>query len=136
MHYLQRLSYLRYLVVSFGALAVDLGLFLLLLYGGMISAIAAAIGYSAGIVVHWFLTSRKVFGDRVSGKGTTERLHQKILFLVSALLGLGITMAIVGVCDALGLDPRIAKIIAIGVSFQITYILRNVVIFRPTKTEA
>ncbi|MGL5837748.1 MAG: GtrA family protein [Sphingorhabdus sp.] len=132
--FFRQLTYLRYLIVSLGALAVDLGLFLALLQLAMPSIIASAIGYSAGIVVHWFLSSRKVFDDRVSKKGTLERTQQKAMFVMSALLGLGMTTAIVGAGDALGFDPRIAKIAAIGVSFQLTYLLRNVIIFRTAKT--
>ncbi len=134
--FFRQLTYMRYLVVSVAALAVDLGLFLALLQFGMLSMAASAIGYSAGIVVHWFLSSRKVFGDRVSDKGTSERTQQKAMFVMSALLGLAMTTAIVGAGDALGFDPRIAKIVAIGVSFQLTYMLRNVIIFRSAKAGA
>jgi putative flippase GtrA len=130
LHFFRQLTFLRYVVVSVGALAIDMGVFLALLKTGMISAVAAAIGYAIGIVAHWTLSSRKVFQDRVSGRGTRERTQQKAMFVVSALLGLVVTMSIVGVGDALGLDPRIAKIMAIGVSFMLTYLLRNVVIFR------
>jgi len=136
LRFFRQLTYMRYLVVSVAALAVDLGLFLAFLPLGMLSMVASAIGYSAGIIVHWFLSSRKVFGDRVSDKGTSERTQQKAMFVMSALLGLAITTAIVGAGDALGFDPRIAKIIAIGVSFQLTYMLRNVIIFRSAKAGA
>jgi putative flippase GtrA len=134
--FFRQITYLRYLVVSVGALAVDLGLFLGLLQLSMHSMAASAIGYSAGIVVHWLLSSRKVFGDRVSDKGTSERTQQKAMFVMSALLGLGVTTAIVGAGDLLGFDPRIAKLVAIGISFQLTYMLRNVIIFRPAKAGA
>jgi putative flippase GtrA len=128
--FFRQLTFLRYAVVSVGALAVDMGIFLALLKSGMVSPIAAAIGYSVGIVAHWTLSSRKVFQDRVSERGTRERTQQKAMFVVSALLGLIVTMSIVGVGDALGLDPRIAKVMAIGVSFMLTYLLRNILIFR------
>ena len=49
--------------------------------------------------------------------------------LASALIGLAITSAIVGLGSYLGLDPRLAKLGAIAVSFQITYILRRSVVF-------
>jgi putative flippase GtrA len=129
-NFFRQLTFLRYVVVSVGALAIDMGVFLALLKGGMASTIAAAIGYGVGIVAHWTLSSRKVFQDRVSERGTRERTQQKAMFVVSALLGLVVTMSIVGIGDALGLDPRIAKVMAIGVSFMLTYLLRNVVIFR------
>jgi putative flippase GtrA len=128
--FFRQLTFLRYVVVSVGALAVDMGVFLALLNSGMASTVAAALGYSVGIAAHWTLSSRKVFQDRVSGRGTRERTQQKAMFVVSALLGLVVTMSIVGIGDALGLDPRIAKVIAIGISFMLTYLLRNVLIFR------
>jgi putative flippase GtrA len=129
-NFFRQLTFIRYVIVSVGALAIDMGVFLALLKTGMASAIAAAAGYSVGIAAHWMLSSRKVFQNRISERGTRERTQQKAMFVVSALLGLVVTMSIVGVGDALGLDPRIAKVLAIGISFMLTYLLRNVVIFR------
>ena len=126
--------FIRYLVVSVGALAVDLGAFLALLQTGLNSVVASALGYCLGIFAHWMLSSRKVFHDRVSDRGTAARTQQKAMFVVSALLGLVLTMGIVGVGDTLGRDPRLAKIVAIGVSFIVTYLLRDVVIFRNVRT--
>ena len=128
--FFRRLTFIRYGIVSVGALAVDLGIFLALLQSGMLSALAAALGYAVGIFAHWMLSSRKVFQDRVSDRGTRERTQQKAMFVVSALLGLVLTMAVVGAGEMLGVDPRIAKVFAIGLSFVLTYMLRNVVIFR------
>ena len=125
--------FLRYVAVSVGALATDMGVFLALLEAGLPSISASAIGYSIGILAHWILSSRKVFQDRVSDKGTAARTQQKAMFLASALLGLLLTVAIVGAGTALGLDPRLAKIIAIIISFLLTYALRNIVIFRQVR---
>ena len=125
--------FLRYVAVSVGALATDMGVFLALLEAGLPSISASAIGYSIGILAHWILSSRKVFQDRVSDKGTAARTQQKAMFLASALLGLLLTIAIVGAGTALGLDPRLAKIIAILISFLLTYALRNIVIFRQVR---
>lgn len=122
--------FLRYVAVSVGALATDMGVFLALLEFGLPSIAASAVGYSIGILTHWMLSSRKVFQDRVSDKGTAERTQQKAMFLASALLGLLMTVIIVGAGTALGMDPRLAKIIAIIISFLLTYALRNIVIFR------
>lgn len=125
--------FLRYVAVSVGALATDMGVFLALLEAGLPSISASAIGYSIGILAHWILSSRKVFQDRVSDKGTAARTQQKAMFLASALVGLLLTVAIVGAGTALGLDPRLAKIIAILISFLLTYALRNIVIFRQVR---
>lgn len=122
--------FLRYVAASIGALATDMGVFLALLEFGLLSIAASAVGYSVGILTHWMLSSRTVFHDRVSDKGTAARTQQKAMFLVSALLGLVMTVAIVGAGTAMGIDPRLAKIIAIILSFLLTYALRNIVIFR------
>lgn len=122
--------FLRYVAVSIGALATDMVVFLLLLETGVPGMAASAVGYSVGILAHWILSSRKVFHDRVSEKGTAARTQQKAMFLASALIGLVLTIAVVGAGTALGLDARIAKVGAIATSFLLTYLLRNVVIFR------
>lgn len=126
----RQLTFIRYGVVSVAALAVDMGIFLALLQSGMISALAAAIGYAFGIFAHWMLSSRKVFQDRVSQRGSRERTQQKAMFVVSALIGLVLTMAVVGIGEFIDVDPRIAKVFAIILSFTLTYLLRNAVIFR------
>src|SRR5690606_5433007 len=91
----------RYLAASVGALAVDLGSFLALLALGALAAPAAAAGYSLGILAHWLLSSRVVFGDVVADRGA-RRTRQKALFVVSALAGLALTTAIVGLGDLAG----------------------------------
>ena len=127
-------TYIRYFAVSLVALAVDLGVFLALLSTALASVPASAIGYSAGILAHWVLSSRKVFGDRVSARGTTARTQQKAMFVLSALLGLVVTVAIVAGGNMIAVDPRISKMFAIAVSFQMTYFLRNLLIFRSAPT--
>lgn len=124
------LRWLNYLLASGLALGSDAGLFLLLLDAGLPPMAASAIGYCAGILVHWLVSSRLVFADGAAARGTGERHRQKLLFVGSALVGLAITTAIVGTGTALGLDPRLAKLAAIVVSFQATYMLRRHIVFR------
>lgn len=120
--------YARYILASAASLAVDFGLFIVLLSIGSPSAAAAALGYVAGIAAHWLLSSRAVFVGRVADAGTS-RQRQQAMFFGSALLGLAITSAIVGAGSHFGLDPRVAKLVAIVVSFQVTYLLRQKVVF-------
>jgi putative flippase GtrA len=119
----------RYMAASVGALAVDMGSFLALLALGVWSAPAAAAGYSLGILAHWLLSSRAVFSDTVAPRGML-RTRQKALFVVSALLGLALTTGIVGLGDLAGLDPRLAKGVAIVASFTLTWLLRSRIVFR------
>ena len=119
----------RYVLASVGALAIDVGSFLALLSLAVPAAAASAFGYALGIVAHWLLSSRAVFADTVAERGR-ERTKQKALFVVSAMIGLGLTTGIVGLADLGGSDPRLAKLAAIAVSFTATWMLRNKVVFR------
>jgi len=123
-----RLTYLRYLAASAVALGVDVGLFLGALAGGVPATFAAAIGYGAGIFAHWWLSSRTVFATGLATEGR-ERRRQQGLFLLTAGLGLGITMAVVAIGMHAGFDPRLAKFAAIAAAFQTTYVLRKRVVF-------
>ena len=125
---LSRRTYFRYIAASGGALAIDLLLFMALLETGMLPAAASALGYSLGILAHWLVSSRAVFADGVAARGEGRNV-QKALFIGSALIGLAITTVIVGLGDLMGLDPRLAKLAAIAVSFQATYVLRKRVVF-------
>ena len=119
--------YLRYVAVSGGALAVDMGVYLAVMHAGTAATPAAAIGYLSGVAVHWILSSRLVFDD-VAERGRA-RTKQKALFLTSALVGLGLTVAIVGIGDRLGFDPRLAKLLAVALSFNATYLMRRRIVF-------
>lgn len=125
------IRWINYLLASVLALGSDAGLFLLLLDAGLPPIAASAVGYCAGILVHWLVSSRLVFADGAAARGTDERHRQKLLFVGSALIGLAITTAIVGAGTMFGLDPRLAKVVAIVVSFQATYLLRRHIVFRP-----
>src|SRR4249919_3448472 len=119
----------RYLGASVIALGCDFACFLLLLQLGLDPAPASALGYSVGIVVHWLVSSRKVFVDGVASGGRA-RTRQKALFVGSALAGLAVTTGVVAAASALGLDPRLAKLVAVAASFTVTWLLRDSVVFR------
>lgn len=121
-------TYLRYIGASAISLGVDLSLFLLLHATGMPASVVSALSYSAGIVTHWLISSRIVFTEGLAAEGS-QRGRQQTLFVVSALIGLAVTVAIVGLGELAGFDPRLAKLVAVGVSFQLTYLLRSRVVF-------
>ena len=118
----------RYLGASVVALGFDMGSFLVLLECGIPAASASALSYTLGIAVHWFISSRAVFVAGVAARGPA-RTRQKALFVASALVGLALTAGVVGLGSAVGLDPRLAKIVAVGVSFAATWLLRARVVF-------
>jgi putative flippase GtrA len=122
--------FVLYVLASVCALAVDVGSFLALMAAGLSATLASAIGYSLGIVSHWLLSSRTVFTGRVADRGSADRTKQKALFVASALAGLALTTAIVGGAELSAIDPRAAKLVAIGASFLLTWVLRSRVVFR------
>ena len=118
----------RYLGASVVALAVDLAVYFGLLDAGAAPSPAAAAGYGSGVVIHWLLSSRAVFAGGMAPRGL-ERTGRKALFVLSALVGLGLTVGIVSLATALGLHAAPAKLIATAVSFQGTYWLRRRLVF-------
>ena len=122
------LVHTRYIAASVISLGVDFAVFMAALTLGAPPAIAAATGYIAGIICHWAISSRFVFAGQMAATAS-GRQQQQALFVLSALVGLGLTSGIVGIGSRFGLDPRIAKVIAIMVSFQATYVLRKKVVF-------
>ena len=125
---LLRLVYVRYVLASGAALAIDMSVFLGALALGTPSVAAAALGYATGLIAHWLISSRAVFAESLADKGA-QRSQQQALFAGSAAVGLAITTAIVGGSDLVGVDPRLAKILAIAISFQVTYLLRRKIVF-------
>lgn len=123
-----RVLYARYLLASSVALGADLASFLLLLQMKVPAIPASMAGYIFGLGVHWLLSSRLVFTQETAADAF-ERMRQKLLFIASALVGLAITAGIVGWGLQRGVDPSLAKLVALGISFQATYILRRTIVF-------
>lgn len=124
---LWRVTWLRYVGASAVALGVDMTVFLASHAGGLNPATAAALGYSAGIVAHWLLSSRLVFAD--ARRDGAAQVRQQGLFVLSAIVGLLLTVAIVGLGSVIGVPAILAKLVAVGVSFQATYLLRSRIVF-------
>ncbi|KAK0338906.1 hypothetical protein LTR94_036681, partial [Friedmanniomyces endolithicus] len=81
---------------------------------------AALGGYLVGLIVHWIISVRFVF-DLEGGPTHVQRIG----FIVSAAIGMGITMALVGVLSALGIAPALAKLLSVPVSFLSVYAIRK-----------
>lgn len=129
---LSEARFIRYGIASVGALAVDVASFLAFLSIGMAAGPASALGYSLGILAHWLMSSRAVFQETVAERGAA-RTRQKALFTISALIGLALTTAIVSISVRSGIDPRIAKAVAIAVSFTATWLIRSRIVFRASE---
>jgi len=121
-------TFVRYGIGSGLALGSDVVSFVALLNIGMPPVAASVCGYCFGIVVHWLISSRLVFAESAAPSGPA-RTRQKALFVGSALAGLLVTTLIMELGSLAGLIPIMAKLIAIVVSFQFTYMLRKSFVF-------
>lgn len=128
---LSDIRFLRYFGASVGALAVDVSAFFAALALGIAAGPASALGYSLGILAHWLMSTRAVFHDGVATAGR-HRSVQKAFFVLTALAGLALTTLIVTLADRAGIDPRVAKLVAIVASFGLTYALRARIVFKPS----
>lgn len=125
---LNRFSITRYLLASIVSLAFDVALFMVLVAFMFDPGISSAAGYSAGIVVHWLISSSFVFPGKTRD-GAALQL-QRLGFIGTAVLGLGITVSIVSWLTELGTLPVIAKGCAVFVSFFAVYLTRKYGVFR------
>ena len=123
--HLRKLS--RYTLVGIAALTLDLAVFQTLTMNVQ-APLAAALGYLSGMALHYTLSVRFVF-TRVTQKSKRRTMFE---FLVSGLIGLAITAAIVwGATTGLGLSPLLAKATAVIASFFAVFLLRSAIVFKP-----
>tara|TARA_R110000822_G_scaffold146842_2_gene285952 strand:+ start:949 stop:1401 length:453 start_codon:yes stop_codon:yes gene_type:complete len=125
---LNRFSLTRYLLASVVSLAFDVALFMVLVAFLVDPGWASAAGYSAGIVVHWLISSSFVFPGKARD-GAALQL-QRIGFIGTAVLGLGITVSMVSWLTSAGALPVMAKAAAVAVSFFAVYLTRKYGVFR------
>lgn len=115
--------------VSVLALAIDSAAFLKLAQYGLTPALAAAIGYSLGLVVHFVLSSRLVFDGAATGKSPLRLFGE---FAVTGLAGLLITAGCVTVMiDGFRSGPLAAKAVAVAFSFAAVFLFRRAFVFQP-----
>ena len=123
-----RFSLTRYLLASVVSLAFDVALFMVLVAFLVDPGWASAAGYSAGIVVHWLISSSFVFPGKARD-GAALQL-QRLGFIGTAVLGLGITVSMVSGLTSAGVVPVMAKAAAVAVSFFVVYLTRKYGVFR------
>lgn len=127
---LRNQRFLRYLIASVGALALDMGALLVLLRLDVPAGLAAALAYSLGIVAQWLLLSRAVFNDGGVAERGVARTRQKVVFVSSALIGLAVTSGIVSAAEMLGVSVIANKVLAVAISFTLNWLVRKRIVFR------
>lgn len=125
----------RYLLASVAALVVDVGALALAVHALAWSAdVAAGVGYSTGAILHYWLSRRFVFAV---GWLDRARWAEFAAFVASGLCGLAVTVGVVHLlAERLGAPVAAAKAAAVLVSFVAVYLLRVVLVFRPSTTSS
>lgn len=125
----------RYTLVSAVALGLDFLIFLMLTHGAALKASSAgAIGYTAGLLLHFALSSRFVFDTRATAKSRARLLAE---FAASGLVGIAITAVVIALAvDVAGLPPVVGKACAVVVSFASVFVLRRTIVFATAQTGA
>ena len=123
-----RFTVTRYLAASILALAFDMAIFSTMVALGIAASYASAIGYCAGIVIHWFISANFVFTGKAREGGALQL--QRLMFAGSALLGLAITVATVSLLTSWGMHAVAAKGVAVALSFIAVYAARKWGVFR------
>jgi putative flippase GtrA len=119
----------RYSIVSALALSVDILIYTDLVHSGTRATLAAIVGYTIGMVLHYALSCRYVFDTTLVGK-SEGRLFSE--FVISGLTGLALTAIVIWfLTEILHQSAGAAKFTAVGVSFFAVFILRRSVIFAP-----
>ena len=121
-------SLMRYPLASAAALAFDGGAFLSLIALGVDPVLATLAAYGSGVAVHWLLSTRYVFRQSTKLTGAARRLA-KLLFILTAIIGLAVSAAVVSWSISLGAGPVTAKAIAVIASYLVTYVSRRQFVF-------
>ena len=121
-------QFVRYVIASAIALCVDYGSYWVIAKTTNITLLtAAAIGYSIGLIVAYFLIAEPLFKD---GWLRKKKLFESGLFLVLGLFGVTLTFLTVYLyISAFGERFHNSKLIVITASFIGVYLFRKYVIF-------
>jgi putative flippase GtrA len=116
-----------YTIVSAVALAVDLVVFNALQLSGLRASVAGIAGYGVGLLLHYILSKRYVFAPRANEKTEAQRFGE---FCLSGAIGALLTWFIIAVAtDWLHTPAMVGKIVAVGISFIVVFLLRKSIVF-------
>ena len=121
----------HYTVVSIVALGMDLAVFNAVLFSSMRASLAGIIGYTAGLGVHYVLSRRFVFTAADTAKGDLRRFGE---FALTGCVGLAMTWGVIALAtDVAHLPAMFGKIVAVGTSFVVVFLLRRGIVFAGRK---
>jgi putative flippase GtrA len=124
-------EFVRYFAASALAFLVDVGLYRLALGLGSGYAMAACVGFVAGVALAYMLSVRWAFQAR----GLTDARAEFLVFALIGLAGLALTEALLWLqIDRLRVDRVLAKVLAAGAVFLFNFGLRKALLFTRRET--
>jgi putative flippase GtrA len=122
-------EFIKYLIVSCALVIIDYsayrGIFATQVFS---KASSGTISYLIGLFISYFILKKYVFVGKIIKKKTHNEF---LLFLVSGILGAGITYTTIRLYEAIVTsNGHLAKILAMGVSFFIVYLFRKLLVFK------
>lgn len=122
-----RVQLLRYVLVGGGAFLVDFGTLGLLHHLlGLHYLLAAAAGFSLGLLVNYAISVRWVFSVRRAGDRRVELLVYALVGVVGLLLN---HLVIWGLSGGLSLEPLLAKLVSAALVLAWNFGARKVLLF-------
>lgn len=116
----------RYFGASLAATLLDLAVFQFWAAQDVAAGLAAAIGYTCGLLLHYLL-SRLAFASARRGRA---QIGEFAGFASTGLFGLALTALGVQALVQAGAGPLIAKVAVIPVNFCALYLLRRRLVFQ------
>ena len=123
-------QFARYLVTGGVAALVDLLGFLVLLGAGLPLVPAAALSFTAAILLNFALSSYVVFAVPMTR-------HRFVAYIGFAMAGLVINTTVTALAaGVVGLIPWAAKILGIGTAFVFNFLVNALIVFRTRARDA
>lgn len=117
-------KFTRYFMTAGAAAAIDFGGFVVLQHLQVPVVPAAAASFGLAALVNYGLTSRYVFGRKLS-------LRTFFIFLAGALAGFCVNVSVTALgALVLGIWPAAAKLFGIGTAFLVNFLINLRIVFR------
>jgi putative flippase GtrA len=129
-----RKELLLYTTVSAIAWLLDVAvLYVAVLWLDLPEFLAAALGYSVGLVVHYALSVRYVFDyRRLEGQSGIELM----VYALSGVTGIALSAGVVHLGSLAGLTLFVSKLVATAIAFLAVFAIRKVTLFSMARNDS
>ncbi len=120
--------FVRYLVVGGSAFLAEFASFFVFFYFFNFSLISSnGLSFGCGFITNFTLNRLWTFAGQPYAKNQRQQL---IRYTIVAFINLGLTLLLVGTLRAWGLDPRVAKLLAMVITSVWNFLLFQKLVFK------